>query len=161
MHMQIRYAHITGLFLLFISPALPAQDPSAGSSGKHTPEWTDHKPGDPGITGHDTPSELATKPGIQPVESVVPELERIVVLCAHDLKKTEFDKAWSEYVAAHKLKGKELNQTIRMVISKAVEQRNQTAGLFANEEETKAWRKSRRQQMHQAAKAINDRDQAG
>jgi len=54
----------------------------------------------------------------EPVESVIPELAGIVVLCAKD-DPAEFEKAWRAYLADNDLKGKELQNTIRNIVDQA------------------------------------------
>ena len=75
-------------------------DPS--TPPKHQPEWTDGNDSDPGVTRAKTATSSIATPA-KTVESVVPELSKIVVLCAQEEKK-EFEKEWAKYVKQHDLK---------------------------------------------------------
>jgi len=148
-----------GLLFVLTGMALPAQEKADQDIPAHNPDWTDHNAGDPGVTATTQPSRLTVKPAAETVDSVAEDLQKIVVLCAQDEKQKEFEQAWGSYAEKHKLKGKELNQTIRKVISGAVERRNQDPALAIAKEDEQAWRKSRRQLMRQAVEAINKRSQ--
>ncbi len=63
--------------------------------------------------------------GENTAESVVPELSKIVVLCATE-KEKQFKKEWSNYVAYNDLKGDKLQETITWVSDEAATQRKHT-----------------------------------
>lgn len=97
---------------------------------------------------------LSVATAAEPIESVVPELSEIVVLCAQDEKK-KFEKEWSKYVSEHDLKGVKLKETIAWVSEEAATQRKKTRKK-GNKEEDEAWLEERRRLMSEIAdKALN------
>ena len=86
----------------------------------------------------------------EPVESVVPELASIVVLCATE-KKKEFEKEWGQYVAHHELKGAALQKTIREVSNQADVYRAKEHKAEYKLAEAAAWKAERRKTMREIA----------
>lgn len=68
----------------------------------HNPEWTNSGDSDPGTT-----------------DSVVPELQGIVVLCATEPKSDEFKKQWAAYVRHNYKPGMNLDAVIKDVLRRA------------------------------------------
>ena len=68
----------------------------------HTPEWTNPNTGDPGTT-----------------DSTVPELQRIVVLCATAPQSAEFEGQWTAYVRKHYKPGMNVDAVIDGVMQRA------------------------------------------
>jgi hypothetical protein len=119
---------------------------------KHTPEWTDTTPGDPGRTNAKTATLTVSQP-VEPVESVVPELAKIVVLCAKE-EEEKFKAEWSKYVKHHDLKGRELQKTIHEVSESAAAQRNAERISAANPSDEEKWKAERRNFMNEVAREI-------
>jgi hypothetical protein len=98
-----------------------------------------------------TPStNLRVADQAEPVDSVVPELSKIVVLCATE-KKKEFEKEWGEYVTHHDLKGAELQKTIREVSDQADAYRAREHKAEYKMAEAVAWKAERRKTMREIA----------
>ena len=70
----------------------------------HNPEWTNLKGSDPATT-----------------ESVIPELQGIVVLCATEPQSAEFEKQWVAYVRGNYKPGMDINAVIKDVLRRAEE----------------------------------------
>ena len=124
----------------------------------HQPEWTDHNDSDPGVSAQkriSKSSKLAVKSKSVPVDSVQPELSKIVVLCASE-QEEQFEKEWSQYVSKKKLHGAELKETIAWVSEEAAEKRQRErleSGEKLSEED---WLEKRRAFMSEVAeKALN------
>jgi hypothetical protein len=93
--------------------------------------------------------------GESTTESVVPELSKIVVLCATD-EEEKFEKEWSKYVAQNDLKGAELQNTITWVSNEAAIQRHKNKRMHGNESNDKAWKAERQRMMSEIAeRAMN------
>jgi len=73
----------------------------------HNPEWTNSKGSDPGTT-----------------ESVVPELQGIVVLCATEPQSAGFKKQWAAYVRGNYKSGMKIDAVIEDVLRRADAYRN-------------------------------------
>jgi hypothetical protein len=68
----------------------------------HNPEWTNAKGSDPGTT-----------------ESVIPEMQGIVVLCATEPQSAEFKKQWTAYVRGNYKPGMNIDTVIDDVLKRA------------------------------------------
>jgi hypothetical protein len=99
------------------------------------------------LAGEIKTARLASAKPADPVESVAPELSKIVVLCAQE-KDQQFKKAWREYVDENDLNGPKLKETIAWVSEEAASQRK-AAGLSTKDE--KAWAEERRKLMSEIA----------
>lgn len=124
----------------------------------HQPDWTDHNESDPGIAAQkraSTSSKLAVKSSSVPVESVQPELSKIVVLCATE-QEEQFEKEWSQYVSKKKLHGAELKQTIAWVSEEAARERKMERLESTEQMSEEDWLEKRRAFMSEVAeKALN------
>ena len=89
--------------------------------------------------------------GENTTETAVPELSKIVVLCAAD-EEEKFAKEWSKYVAQNDLKGAELQKTINWVSDEAAMQRNQNMRVSDDESNDKAWKAERQKMMSEIAR---------
>ena len=88
-------------------------------------------------------------------ESAVPELSKIVVLCATD-EEEKFEKEWSKYVAQNDLKGADLQKTITWVSDEAAIQRHKNKRMHGDESNDKAWIAERQRMMSEIAeRALN------
>jgi len=88
-------------------------------------------------------------------ESVVPELSKIVVLCAND-EEEKFKKEWGKYVAQNDLKGAELKETISWVSDEAAIQRHKNKRMHGDESNDEAWKAERQELMSEIAeRALN------
>ncbi len=88
-------------------------------------------------------------------ESVVPELSKIVVLCATEDEK-KFEKEWSKYVAHNDLKGTKLQETIAWVSDEAAIQRHRNKRMHGDESNDDAWKAERQRMMSEIAeRAMN------
>ncbi len=88
-------------------------------------------------------------------ESVVPELSKIVVLCATEDEK-KFEKEWSKYVAHNDLKGAKLQETIAWVSDEAAIQRHRNKRVHGDESNDEAWKAERQRMMSEIAeRAMN------
>jgi ribonucleotide reductase beta subunit family protein with ferritin-like domain len=93
--------------------------------------------------------------GENTTESAVPELSKIVVLCATD-EKEKFEKEWGKYVAQNDLKGAELQETITWVSDEAAMQRKQNKRMRGDESNDQAWKAERQKLMSEIARrALN------
>jgi TolA-binding protein len=84
-------------------------------------------------------------------ETAVPELSKIVVLCATE-EEEKFEKEWSKYVAQNDLKGAELQKTITWVSDEAAMQRQQNMRVNDDESDDKAWKAERQKMMSEIAR---------
>ena len=84
-------------------------------------------------------------------ETAVPELSKIVVLCATE-EEEKFEKEWSKYVAQNDLKGAELQKTITWVSDEAAMQRKQNMRANDDESNDKAWKAERQKMMSEIAR---------
>jgi ribonucleotide reductase beta subunit family protein with ferritin-like domain len=84
-------------------------------------------------------------------ESVVPELSKIVVLCATD-EEDKFEREWSKYVAQNDLKDAELQETIKWVSGEAAIQRRKNKHIYGDESNDKAWIAERQKLMSEIAR---------
>ena len=89
--------------------------------------------------------------GENTAESVVPELSKIVVLCATE-KEKQFKKEWSNYVAYNDLKGDKLQETITWVSDEAATQRKHTKHMLGEENDEEAWKAEREKLMNELAR---------
>ena len=129
---------------------------------KHQPEWTNGNDSDPGVTRAKT-ATLSIAAPTEPVESVVPELAKIVVLCAQEEKK-EFEREWGKYVKHHDLKGRDLQKAIKDVSDRAATHRDKEWGestasmnkMAASKHEAKEakWKAERQKIMNEVARQI-------
>ena len=88
-------------------------------------------------------------------ESVVPELSKIVVLCATEDEK-KFEKEWGKYVAHNDLKGAKLQETITWVSDEAAIQRHRNKRKDGDESNDEAWKAERQRMMSEIAeRAMN------
>ncbi len=88
-------------------------------------------------------------------ESAVPELSKIVVLCATD-EKEKFEKEWGKYVAQNDLEGAELQETITWVSNEAAIQRKENRRMHGDESSDKNWKAERQKLMSEIARrALN------
>ena len=93
--------------------------------------------------------------GENTTESVVPELSKIVVLCATD-EKEKFEKEWSKYVAQNKLEGADLQKTISWVSDEAAMHRKKNKHMHDDENNDQAWKEERQKLMSEIARrALN------
>jgi ribonucleotide reductase beta subunit family protein with ferritin-like domain len=93
--------------------------------------------------------------GENTTESVVPELSKIVVLCATD-DEDKFEKEWGKYVAQNDLKDAELQKTINWVSDEAAIQRRKNKHMHGDENNDKAWIAERQKLMSEIARrALN------
>ena len=89
----------------------------------------------------------------QPVESVIPELQGIVVLCATEPASKAFETAWAAYVEEHEVAADDLDELIADVLRRAQAHRARMATpprvnrIAVNPETT-------RKLMHDTAMAI-------
>lgn len=139
---MLRLIPILSLLVLLPMATVSAQEVAKPAEVQrlpaHSPEWTNPKGSDPGTT-----------------ESVVPELQGIVVLCATEPQSAEFKKQWSAYVRNNYKPGMNINAVIDDVIRQAgayrVTQQKGTSNAPARavkpNDETK-------KMMHETAKAI-------
>ena len=143
---------VTISVFLFAGTALAEQQ---SKPAKHSPEWTNPNDSDPGVTRVKKAATLRVASEPQATESVVPELSRIVVLCAQE-EKEKFKEEWGKYVNKHDLKGAELENTINEVSDRAEIYRAKELALEEDEEESKAWKAERRRIMNEViGKALN------
>jgi hypothetical protein len=103
---------------------------------KHTPEWTNPTTGDPGM------------------DSVMDDLQKIVVLCATDHSSPEFKRAWAAYVRKHELKGPALGNTQRRVVNEAFQHRQQFGQSKGDRKDMIEWKKGAEKSMHDAAMPV-------
>jgi len=89
--------------------------------------------------------------GENTTESVVPELAKIVVLCATD-EEEKFEKEWSKYVVQYDLRGAELKKTISWVSDEASIQRKKNRQMHGEEYDDKAWKAKRKKMMDELAR---------
>ena len=89
--------------------------------------------------------------GENATETSVPELSKIVVLCATD-EEEKFEKEWSKYVAQNDLKGAELQKTITWVSDEAAMQRKQNMRVNDGKSNDKAWKAERQKMMSEIAR---------
>jgi hypothetical protein len=99
----------------------------------HTPEWTNPTTGDPGM------------------DSVMDDLQKIVVLCATDHSSPEFKRTWAAYVRKHELKGAALENTQRRVVNEAFQHRQQFGQSKGDRKDMIEWKKGAEKSMHDAA----------
>ena len=92
-----------------------------------------------------------TSAGEVTTESVVPELSKIVVLCATE-EEEKFEKEWSKYVAHNDLKGAELQKTITWVSDEAVIQRKKHKSMHGDESNDEEWKEERQKMMNEFAR---------
>jgi len=97
------------------------------------------------------PAQIST--GEYTTESGVPELSKIVVLCATD-EKEKFEKEWSKYVAQNALEGAELQKTISWVSDEAAMQRKKDMHMQGDESSDKAWKEERQKLMSEIARRV-------
>ena len=116
---MIKRILIAGMVYFMVAGTALA-DPS--TPPRHKPVWTDSNDSDPGVRKAKT-AKLSVALPTEPVESVVPELSKIVVLCAEEEKKA-FEKEWGKYVKHHDLKGSDLQNAIKDVSDKAAAHRD-------------------------------------
>lgn len=119
---------------------------------KHMPEWTDHNENDPGVT-QVKKANLSIAQPVEPVDSAIPELAGIVVLCARE-EKEKFEKEWGKYVKHHKLEGRELQKTIQEVSDKAAKQRKSEWAEGKGGSDEAKWKAERRKIMSEVAKQM-------
>jgi hypothetical protein len=104
----------------------------------HNPEWTDARGSDPGTT-----------------ESVVPELQGIVVLCATQPQSVEFKKQWADYVRGTYKPGMNIDAVINDVIRRAGAYRaRQRKGTISTPARAVKPNEETKKMMHDTAKAI-------
>jgi len=138
---------------LFAGAALAEQQ---SKPAKHSPEWTSPNESDPGVTGVKKAASMRVAGEPQATESVVPELAKIVVLCAQEEEEEKFKEEWGKYVNKHDLKGTELESTINEVSDRAEIYREEELALKKDDEESKAWKAERRRIMNEVVeKALN------
>ena len=89
--------------------------------------------------------------GESATDSVVPELSKIVVLCAAD-EEEKFKKEWGKYVAHNDLKGAELQETIAWVSDEAAIQRKKNKHTDREDSDDKAWKAERQKMMSEIAR---------
>jgi hypothetical protein len=99
----------------------------------HTPEWTNPTTGDPGV------------------DSVMDDLQKIVVLCATDHSSPEFKRAWAAYIQKHKLKGNALENTKRRVVDQAFQHRQQFGQTKGDRKDMIEWKKDAEKSVHDTA----------
>jgi hypothetical protein len=93
--------------------------------------------------------------GENATESAVPELSKIVVLCATD-EEEKFVKEWGKYVAQNDLEGAELQETITWVSNEAAMQRKENRRMHGDESNDKNWKAERQKLMSEIARrALN------
>ncbi len=137
----------SGIVVAAVLAVLPAMAQS--STPAHTPEWTNPTQGDPGVKVE----AQQVKP--QAVDSVVDELQGIVVLCAKDSNSPEFKRAWMAYVKKHDLKGGELQATIRKVVNEAFRHRQQFGQQQSQQKRIAGdWKNDTSKAMHDTAMAV-------
>ena len=110
--------------LLFMasSPAWGEQRSGTPKIPPHTPEWTDHNESDPGISTVEPASQPLSGVASSPetgIDSVVDELQGIVVLCATKPQSAEFDRAWAGYLQRHYKPGMNVDRLINDVLTRA------------------------------------------
>jgi len=91
--------------------------------------------------------------GKNTTESVVPELAKIVVLCATD-EEEKFEKEWSRYVSQNDLKGAKLKETINWVSDEATILRKKNKQTKDDEIDDKAWKAKRKKLMDEIARQV-------
>jgi hypothetical protein len=103
---MLRLVWILSLLSLLSTTAVTADEAAERAEVKripaHNPEWTSPNNGDPGTT-----------------KSVIPELQKIVVLCATVPQSDEFKNQWSAYVRRHYEPGMNIDVVIYDVIRRA------------------------------------------
>lgn len=137
------------LTTITLAACLVASAAWSAHAGNESPEWTDHNDSDPGITKAKAVSVTKLSAKSTTRDSVVPELEKIVVLCANEQEK-QFEKEWKQYVDKHELKGSELNETIAWVSKEAAYQRKKEGKLKTDKDEAE-WAEKRRDFMREVA----------
>lgn len=110
------------------------------------------------LTGHALanpvkPATLALAQPAEPVESAVPELAKIVVLCAEE-EEEKFKAEWSKYVKHHDLKDSALQKTIREVSESASAQRSAERSEIKSISDEEKWKAERRSFMNEVAREI-------
>ena len=105
------------------------------------------------IVAEETKKPDRISPGKNTTESVVPELAKIVVLCAAD-EEEKFEKAWSKYVSQNDLKGAKLKETINWVSDEASIQRKKNKQTNGDETDEKAWKAERKKLMDELARQV-------
>jgi hypothetical protein len=123
-------------------PAVSADEASKPAEIKrvpaHNPEWTNPKGSDPGTT-----------------DSVVPELQGIVVLCATKPQSAEFKKQWAAYVRRNYKPGMNIDAVINDVLRRADEYRaGKRAGSKGPATEVLQSPLHTKKMMHDTAKAV-------
>jgi len=107
------------------------------------------------VTGFVVAAEENKPAGISPSdnssESAVPELSKIVVLCAAD-ENDKFEKEWGKYVAHNNLKGTELQKTINWVSDEAAIHRRKNKHINGDESNDEAWKAERQKLMSEIAR---------
>lgn len=103
----------------------------------HNPEWTNSRESDPGTT-----------------DSVVPELQGIVVLCATEPQSAEFKKQWAAYVRHNYEPAMNIDAVIKDVLLRADAYRaKQRSGSKKFPKSTVQSNATTERVMHETAKA--------
>jgi len=105
------------------------------------------------IVAEETNKPDRISPGKNTTKSVVPELAKIVVLCATD-EEDKFEKAWSKYVSQNDLKGAKLKETINWVSDEATIQRKKNKQTNGDEIDDRAWKAERKKLMDELARQV-------
>ena len=87
----------------------------------------------------------------EPVESVIPELQGVVVLCATKPNSQELADAWTEYLEYHYDDDTDLDQLINTVISRANAHRQKQHSRTGTQTFTRAQRNETEQFLHDTA----------
>lgn len=118
---------------LLLGATLHAEETEEAKPPKHSPEWTNPRPGDPGV------------------RSVATDLQKIVVLCATDHNSAEFKRAWSNYVRKNELQGDKLDATIRRVVNEAFRHRQEMGQKGGSRRLSDDWKTGASKAMHDVA----------
>lgn len=138
--------------LVLVLPSVFAND--QGSEKRripaHTPEWTNSNDSDPGAT---TPMRVQGIP-TEPAESVIPELQSVVVLCATKPNSPELADVWSSYLQHHYDENTNLDQLISTVISRANAHRQNQHSRSGKQTFSRQQRNQIEEFLHDTAKPI-------
>ncbi|MDJ0926070.1 MAG: hypothetical protein QNJ73_00350 [Gammaproteobacteria bacterium] len=88
----------------------------------------------------------------EPAESVVPELQGVVVLCATKPNSAELEDAWTEYLEYHYDDDTDLDRLIDTVISRANAHRRKQHSRTGTQSFSRAQRDETKRFLHDTAK---------
>ena len=118
------------LFIAMLAPVIAwsqAQNADLRQAGEtrkvpaHTPEWTNPAGGDPGVS-----------------ESVMPDLQAIIVLCATEPASQDFKRQWTAFIRKHHKPDTDIDRLIDEVMSQAARHNNGKPPAHSNARSNRA-----------------------